>query len=388
MSSFKLAFHFVKIAGLTVAATALWQPVSAQTKPQPELTALEEMSSQRGTKTVLATVVDEIESTGSRATVSAVVFENPYYQPDRQRGVRVDFKSESATEQVYIEESELVHLKYELERMDCSVPGAASKGDTPNRAYGIARCRPSQTSPQAYCPGYIVSPDFEGFSVSTFSGGSFRFPQVRPSVFVAAIGKAMNELGIDDAVPTMDDMPVPPADIEQIVESSVRHFPELASSPGIKVASYMSRDDKHSVWAIFLPHENIGDVARARTVYCTSTPDVGSAWECDRSKPRVYLNLESQSRQLVVTGEIDRDTALSLVELTQRALLREQTGTAEEDWLVSMISPPKISGETFRVIWTDGDHRSAMYEVKPLMAQGEDQYEIVRAMISDGDRCG
>lgn len=62
--------------------------------------------------------------------------------------------------------------------------------------HGIARCRPSQTIQQAFCPGFFSTPGGERGVIVSTPHGSFRFPSVEPAKFANAIESTINHPGM------------------------------------------------------------------------------------------------------------------------------------------------------------------------------------------------
>ncbi len=233
---------------VSVLCCILSSSVPAQLTPAPEPTQLEVWVGQTGSRITKSEQVGRIDSTDAHAVITAVVVEHTHNTPRRVRGIRIDLRNPSSADRIYVDESELVYLKHQLDGIDCGVASMRNDSETPYRVSGIARCRPSRTVPQAYCPAYYITPESEGLSLSTFGGHNFRFPSKRPSALANAIGRAMSAFGLDDKIPTPDPIELPASDLEQIVASATQHFPILASSPGIKAAGYNSRDNKSSAW--------------------------------------------------------------------------------------------------------------------------------------------
>ena len=355
----------------------------------PEPTVFEKIAKQRGTKVISSEEVGRIESTDARAVITAVIMENSHYRPSRVRGIRIDLRNEISSDHIYVEESELVYLKHELDSMDCSVADMRNESGAAHRIRGIARCRPSQSVPQAYCPGYYIGPESEGLLLSTFSGGNFRFPSERPSSLADAIGRAMSEFGLDDKIPTPELIALPSDDLDQIVASAVHHFPELASSPGIKAANYANRESMNSAWAIFWPYERVGDFARSLSVDCEV---IGAGeernWDCSRGRPRGYLTIPDQDREVVITGPAEREQVITLIRFAERHLQDEPNYADMDDWTVSSIHPLDPPHNTFWISWINGSNGKITFEIKESAQEAEERFEMVRRIGSGRPACG
>jgi len=370
-------------ASISMAATA-----QLDTGAIPEPTAFETIARQRSTTIILSEEVGRIESSDSRAIITALILENSYYHPSRVRGIRIDLRNASASDHIFVEESELVQLKYELVGMDCGIARMRNQTGSTYRMHGIGRCRPSRTIPQAYCPGYYIAPESEGLALSTFNGGNFKFPSAKPAALAGAIGRAMSEFGIDDEVPAPTSNPLPSDDVDQIVASAIRHFPELSSSPGVKYAGYDDPDDKSSATIIFWPYERIGDMAYSRLVECDAIGTVGEGWICDRSRPRFYLSIPDQEFEVVITNELDRETAIALIEFAKLRLMDEPNYADMNDWKFTLIHVPGQTHEEFLVAGSDVAFGSVTFKIKEAPQDVEERFELVQIYRSTRDACG
>lgn len=369
---------------LCLAAATTVQP---QTRAVPEPNVLESMATRHGSRIVSSVVVGRIDSADAQAIVSAVTLENPSHRPPRVRGVRIDLRSEDSSDQVYVAEDELAELKRDLDAMDCGVSGPRDDSGPPYRMTGVARCRPSQLVPQAYCPGYYTTPDSEGLSLATFSGGNFKFPERRPSALADALGKALSDFGLDDDVPPPKPPDLPEAELDKVVASAIHFFPELALSPGVKVAGYDSHEHKRSASVIFRPYEQNENLAYSRLVFCTAIDDPARGWACDRSQPRGYLSLPGQEREVVIVGALDRDTAMSLIEFATRNLMDESNYAEMEDWRFSLIRVPESSEETFLVTGSDVEEGSVLFEIAETGNRHQERFEMIRVARHQRDSC-
>ncbi len=367
---------------ISMAATA-----QLDTLAIPEPTAFETIAKQRGTTIILSEEVGRVESSDSRAIITALILENSYYRPSRVRGIRIDLRNASASDHIFVEESELVQLKYELVGMDCGIARMRNQTGSTYRMNGIARCRPSQTIPQAFCPGYYIAPESEGLALSTFNGGNFKFPSARPAALAGAIGRAMSEFGIDDEKPASKSYPLPSDDLGQIIASAIHHFPELASSPGIKHAGYDDPDNKSSATIIFWPYERIGDMAYSRLVECDAIGTVGEGWNCDRSRPRAYLTVPGQEFEVVITNELDREMAIALIQFAKLRLMDEPNYADMNDWKFTLIHVPGQTHEAFLVAGSDIAFGSVTFKIKEASPDVDERFELVQIYRISRDSC-
>jgi len=94
----------------------------------------------------------------------------------------------------------------------------------------------------------------------------------------------------------------------------------VSSSPGIKFADadrYNGSED--SAVVIYYPHLERAGIKEAFQVQCTRlVPD--TRWTCDDVQIRRYLALDSQDYEVRVTGPIDSEAAVALIEATRKVL--------------------------------------------------------------------
>lgn len=132
-----------------------------------------------------------VESPESIARIAAVLLSSHGKQ---HRGVRVSLKNSSQVDQFYIDVGEAAQLRDEFGGFEKWLEHAPTCDATKLCVEGVARCRPSQTARQAYCPSAYSTPQGErGVFLST-PRHSFRFPSTEPSAFVDSIDAAIAEL--------------------------------------------------------------------------------------------------------------------------------------------------------------------------------------------------
>lgn len=116
------------------------------------------------------------------------------------RGLLVEIEDGEASDRVYLPEELLQELQRELQgfagrdrAQDCSAQHMCM--------YGIARCRPSQTVKQAWCPGRYVRPGVEeGLMIST-ARHRFMFPSVDSTAIANLFAAAIDKLQPDASAP-------------------------------------------------------------------------------------------------------------------------------------------------------------------------------------------
>jgi hypothetical protein len=145
-----------------------------------------------GSKLVWSELVGDIDSSDARATVSVIEVESR--QGDKVRGIKIMLENSTSTDELYLTENLLPNVRTELEQLEFSLQ-FYDKCDAKHLCmHGIARCRPSQTVRQAYCPGHYSTPGSEeGLNMST-PGYSFMFPSVGTERLISLIGEAIQAL--------------------------------------------------------------------------------------------------------------------------------------------------------------------------------------------------
>jgi hypothetical protein len=108
--------------------------------------------------------------------------------------VSITCDNSTASDQIYIPESLISQLRGELQEIEST----RQYDDECQAKYrcvtGIARCRPSQTEKQAFCPGRYSTPTSEaGFVLST-PRSSFYFPGFDATSLDKLISEAENTL--------------------------------------------------------------------------------------------------------------------------------------------------------------------------------------------------
>jgi hypothetical protein len=371
---------------LSLLCCVLPTAVLAQPAGVPEPTQLELWLTHPGTRITSSEEVGRIQSTDARAVITALVIENAQIETNQLRGIRIDLSDGLSSDRVFVDEGDLVQLRNELGPISCGVTRMRNEQGVPHRVHGTGRCRPSQTIPQAYCPGYYIGPETEGLRLSTFSGHTFSFPSQLPSALADAFGRAMDEFGLDDTISPRPLIDLPAADIEQIVASAVHHYPELASSPGVK-ASYAS-DNRDAADVIFWPHERVGDFSRALTVYCKAMGNGGDGWNCDSSEPRGYLGIAGQEREVVIVGAMDRNKAVALIDYAKLKLEDEPLYSKADDGRFSQIHTPSYRGrDTYWISWRTGAAMGITLEIADAPEDAGDRFVLAKISRSDGSRC-
>ena len=168
------------------------QSQSAGETSVPESTHLLKVGFADGAKPVWSEPLGQIESSDARATVSVIEVESR--EGEKVRGMKIMLENSTTTDQFYLTEGLLSNFQEELEFLEHSRQFDDECQARDICVHGIARCRPSQTVRQAYCPGRYATPNSEeGLIVST-PRHSFKFPSVGTEQLSALIGEAIRAL--------------------------------------------------------------------------------------------------------------------------------------------------------------------------------------------------
>jgi len=135
---------------------------------------------------------------------------------------------------------------------------------------------------------------------------------------------------------------LPEDEVRQITVSLLEQYPQLAGSPGAKLASaYLSAPGgTDAATVIYYPHIERRGVKVAFQARCRR-PSESKIWACDEVVTRGYLQLASQQFEVRVLANISADAALAVVEASRRARQTTDTGS---DTVVMISEFPDIDG--------------------------------------------
>jgi hypothetical protein len=157
----------------------------------PEPTELSILASDAMNEMAVAGSPISIESEESNASLTVV--EVLAADGHEARGVRLSLQNASQEDELYLDSNQLAQVLDEFVGLKQWYERNETCGAQKRCVHGIARCRPSQTVRQAFCPGFYSTPDGErGVLVST-PRNSFLFPSVEPSVFASAISATIGD---------------------------------------------------------------------------------------------------------------------------------------------------------------------------------------------------
>lgn len=184
---------FVILGTLTCAFSSV--PAKSQLAEEisvPEPTQLHTVATAAGSELVWSEIVGDIKSADANAEVAAIEVEGP--NGDRVRGVSITLENSTTSDQICIPDSLLSKFRNELQEIEFTRQFDSECQAKYRCVHGIARCRPSQTEKQAYCPGRFSTPTSEGGLVLSTPRNSFSFPTVDATQLDALIGEAVQVL--------------------------------------------------------------------------------------------------------------------------------------------------------------------------------------------------
>lgn len=158
----------------------------------PEPTRLHAAALADGSELLWSEPIGVITSTDAHATVSVIEVESR--QGVRIRGMKIMLKNSTSTDLIYVTEGRLPNFRDEIEHLEFSRRFYGKCEAKRLCIHGIARCRPSQTERQAYCPGRYSTPDSEEGLHLTTPRHSFMFLSVGMEQLVSLIGVAIQTL--------------------------------------------------------------------------------------------------------------------------------------------------------------------------------------------------
>lgn len=158
----------------------------------PEPTQLHTAALAERSNLIWSELLGEIQSADARAEILAIEVEGP--DGERVLGEKISFENSTAEDQLYITDTLLPNLRYELADLE-SESQVAGECQAKNRYIrGIARCRPSRTVKQAYCPSHYSAPNSGSGMILSTPRHSFSFPSIGAAQFETLISEAVKVL--------------------------------------------------------------------------------------------------------------------------------------------------------------------------------------------------
>lgn len=181
---------FAFLGSLTYAFSSV--PAESQLAEEvsvPEPTQLHIVASADGSELVWSESLGHIRSVDAIAAITAIEVEG--LDRERVRGVKIILESSTSSDEIYITDGLLSSLRDELQELEYTRRFDSKCQARYRCVHGIARCRPSQTERQAYCPGRYSTPNSEGGFVLSTPRSSFSFPSVESAQLDTLISEAV-----------------------------------------------------------------------------------------------------------------------------------------------------------------------------------------------------
>jgi len=151
-------------------------------------------------------------------------------------------------------------------------------------------------------------------------------------------------------------VPLPDNELRQITVSLLERYPELAGSPGAKVAvAYQGGPGTTTpATVIYYPHYEHRGVKEALQARCRRTLP-STSWTCDEVEIRRYLQLASQDFEVRVLGELSSETAFALIEASRRDLSAGVADGSATPTTAVMVMPHHGAAGEYIVGWGTPD---------------------------------
>jgi hypothetical protein len=155
---------------------------SADEGSVPEPTRMAVMASRLDARVATVGELQRIDSNDAVAEIAGIEISAG---DKREQGVRIDLRNESGADSLYLDAQQGRRLRDDLTQLERNSELACESGI--HCAGGIARCRPSQSVAQAFCPtAYRTREGKWGISIST-PGSYFAFPGVKAADFSSVL---------------------------------------------------------------------------------------------------------------------------------------------------------------------------------------------------------
>jgi hypothetical protein len=145
-------------------------------------------------------------------------------------------------------------------------------------------------------------------------------------------------------------VPLPDEELRQITVNLLQRYPELAASPGVKVAGANLGSDTDSAIVIYQPHTERRGIKEAFQVYCRRTHP-STTWTCNELTIRRYLQLPAQDFEVRVLADISSESAFALIEGSRRDLHASLTDVSGLPGTAILVTPHHDEPGQYFVSW-------------------------------------
>jgi len=188
MRNFSLALFIVATVTIVVAP-----PASADERPRPEPTALENFVARPTVVLELDQTVGTLASKDGTVAVAAIVAADTANPDQRMTGLRFDLADNAGADRVYLDATQLAVLRDDLAGIEGGIPEveASQAGAS---VQGTGACWMPAQPMRILCPSYRVGPEGSSFGLAAYGGRGFSYPGERPAAFAALVERAIARL--------------------------------------------------------------------------------------------------------------------------------------------------------------------------------------------------
>jgi hypothetical protein len=184
--------RLVRVVAPVALSFALWSGVSAAALAEP--TSLEQFASDEDAVITSTTPVGSLDSAEANVSVVALVVTDPAHPTVARRGVRFDFATNNASDQVYLDEDQVRSMRNDLTGLEEGMPWLEEGDGAPSRAQGTAACWMPEKPIRILCPEYYVGPNGSGLTLGAYGGMVFAFPNRKPAELATLVDLALVQL--------------------------------------------------------------------------------------------------------------------------------------------------------------------------------------------------
>ena len=99
------------------------------------------------------------------------------------------------------------------------------------------------------------------------------------------------------------------------------------------------------------------------------------------------MSIPDQEFEVVITNELDRETAIALIEFAKLRLMDEANYADMNDWKFTLIHVPGQMHEEFLVAGHDVAFGSVTFKIKEASQDVEERFELVQIYRISRDSC-
>ena len=176
----------------------------------------------------------------------------------------------------------------------------------------------------------------------------------------------------DDQTPVghagFENVPLSQEDLRSITAQVMAKQPLLSSGRGIKFAEAVRVDEsEEEAVVVYYPHSESAGIKEAFQVRC-GRQAADMPWACEDARIRRYLTLDTQDFEVRITGPIESNAAIALIEATRKVLpLVTDEGFAVPDTVTQVCS----YDDSASVVWGSSKGNASLL-MQGRLAEGGD----------------